>query len=78
MSKLQELLVQNNFLVFLPVELTETDLANPKNVFRAEGNYNISFRNNRPLYEARALNERFFVCGNAHMLIIVGNYSILA
>lgn len=37
MIKLTELLIQNNFLNTLPVELTQTDLANPKNVFKAEG-----------------------------------------
>ena len=37
MAKLTELLMQNNFLTTLPVELTQTDLANPKNVFRADG-----------------------------------------
>ena len=37
MSKLTELLIQNNFLTTLPIELTQTDLANPKNVFRADG-----------------------------------------
>jgi len=38
MTKLTELLIQNNFLVILPVDLTLTDLANPKNVFRADNN----------------------------------------